>query len=180
MRRTGQVIGAIALLVLLAGAVGGVIWLIVRGIESNPSVVGSLATAAGAVVAVVAGRSFDKRRELRQAHRERIAPLYEELIDVIRNIEDHEEAELEKFFKDLAGKLIMYSPAHVIKAWIALSRHTWLQDGTDRPGMLLVEGLLRQIRKDMGHHDRSLGLGDLQRLYVTDADDVLGPFSPSN
>lgn len=176
MRRIGQVIAAIVVLVVLTGAIGGLIWLIVRGIESDPGLVGSLATAAGAVVAVVAGRSFDKRRELRQAHRERISPLYEELIDVIRNIEDHGEAELQKFFKDLANKLIMFSPAHVIKAWIALNRHTWRQDGTDKAGMLLVEALLRQIRKDMGHHDRSLGMGDLQRLYITDADDVLGPF----
>jgi hypothetical protein len=178
MRRVGQVIAAIIVMVVLIAAAAGVIWLIVRGIESDPGLVGSLATAAGAVVAVVAGRSFDKRRELRQAHRERIAPLYEELVDVIRNIEDHGEDELQKFFKDLANKLIMFSPASVIKAWIALSRHTWQQDGADKAGMLLIEAFLRQVRKDMGHHDRSLGLGDLQRLYITDADDVLGPFSP--
>jgi hypothetical protein len=172
----GQILAAIVVLVVLIGVVGGAVWLIVRGIESNPSLVGSLATAASAVVAVVAGRSFDKRRELRQAHREQIAPLYEELIDVIRNVEDHGEAELEQFFKALAGRLIMYSPAHVIKAWIALSRHTWREDGADKPGILLVEALLRQIRKDLGHHDRALGVGDLQRLYITDTDDVLGPF----
>ena len=46
--------------------------------------------------------------------------------------------------------------------------------------MLLYEALLREIRKDMGHNDRNLGLGDLQRLYVTDLDDVLGPFQPSS
>ena len=97
MRRVGQIIGAVVALAVLAGVSGGVVWLIVRGIDSNPGLVGSLATAGGAVVAVVLGRSYDKRRELRQAHREQIAPLYEELLDVIRNIEDHGEEDLAKF-----------------------------------------------------------------------------------
>ena len=48
----------------------------------------------------------------------------------------------------------------------------------DRDGMLLTEKLFREIRKDMGHNDKSLGLGDLQRLYITDIDNVLGSFEP--
>ena len=172
--RIAAAFGIVAVLALF----GGLIWLIIRGIESNPSVVGSLATAASAVVAVVAGRSFDKNRELRQAHREQIAPLYSELIENIRNAEEHDPAEIEQFFKAFSVKLIMYSPAGVIKAWIASSRHVWKQDETDAEGFILYERVLREIRKDLGHNDRNLDMGDLQRLYITDLDKVLGPFKP--
>ena len=178
VRRLGQIVGVIVVIVVLVGAVGGVVWVVIRGIESNPSLVGSLATAASAVIAVVVGRSFDKRRELRQAHRERIAPLYDELIDIIRNVEERSQEDLAPFFKGLAGQLIMHGPSNVIKAWIVFDRHTWKGDGQDKEGMEQVENLLRAIRKDMGHGDRNLDFGDLQRLWVTDLDNLLGPFKP--
>jgi hypothetical protein len=44
--------------------------------------------------------------------------------------------------------------------------------------MVTVEKLLRAIRKDMGHGDRALDFGDLQRLWITDIDEAFGPFKP--
>jgi hypothetical protein len=70
------------------------------------------------------------------------------------------------------------APSGLIKAWITFGRHTWRQDGLDKEGMEKVEKLLRAIRKDMGHTDRDLDLGDLQRLWITDLDNVLGSFKP--
>jgi hypothetical protein len=52
--------------------------------------------------------------------------------------------------------------------------------GPTQTGILLYERVLREIRKDMGHKDRNLGTGDLQRLYITDLDDVIGPFEPGS
>jgi len=60
-----------------------------------------------------------------------------------------------------------------------MSRHPWRTDVPDRTGFLLYERVLREIRADMGHKDRDLGTGDLQRLYVTDVNEIIGPFQDS-
>jgi hypothetical protein len=44
--------------------------------------------------------------------------------------------------------------------------------------MDLVERLYRAMRADLGHDDKNLAAGDLLRLYITDVDDLMGPFQP--
>lgn len=60
----------LALLVIAA-----VLW----GVYKEPAIVGSFATAAGAVVALVMQRDRENRREVAQRHREELAPFYDTL-----------------------------------------------------------------------------------------------------
>jgi hypothetical protein len=66
--------------VALAGVLG---YGIIRGITADPAVVGSFLTAAVAFVAVEFGRQREKRLQLLQSHRERMAPIYEDLLKMM-------------------------------------------------------------------------------------------------
>jgi hypothetical protein len=169
-----RTIGVILALALLgAGA-----WLLIREFDKDPALVGSLLTAAGAVVTVVVGRSLDKRAELRQAHREQMAPLYLELIERVKTV-DQDDEEAAEFWRDLSTRLVLYGPAPVIRAQIALSRHiAAVGENVDAATPVLLERLYRAMRADLGHDDKDLPSGDLLRLYITDIDDLLGPFVP--
>jgi hypothetical protein len=160
----------------------GIAWLIVRGIEKEPALVGSLLTAASAVVAVGWSRNLDRKAEAEQARREQMWPRYAELIERVRTAtEEQDPEESAKFWKDLATALILYAPPAVIDAQLRLSRHFLaIADPTvpEREAMLLLDRLYRAIRADLGHDDKKLAQGNLLRLYITDIDTLIGPFKP--
>jgi hypothetical protein len=171
-----RIVGVVVALALI----GGIGWVVVRGIEKEPALVGSLATAMSAVVAVSVARNMEKRAELRQVHREQMAPLYAQLIERVRTV-DQDEDEAAAFWTDLSSRLILYGPAPVIRAHLALSRHVAAAEQSGVPDMtmmLTLERLYRAMRADLGHDDKELQSGDLLRLYVTDIDDLIGPFKP--
>lgn len=178
MSRAGTTLLKALGIALVVAVFGGFVWLIVRGIDTDPGLVGALATAASAVIAVVVGRHLDRKQELQQKRRELLEPFYKSLVERIRNAEQHQPEDMVEFFKQFSVQLILSAPSDLIKAWIELSRHEWPADGVDPEGFLLYEQVLREIRKDLGHNDSKLGPGDLQRLYVNDLDHVLGPFTP--
>jgi hypothetical protein len=91
--------------VLALVIIGGVVWLLARGVEKDPALVGALLTAGSAVVAVTAGRSLDRRAESKRLHREQMAPLYAELIERLQTA-DQDSEEAAAFWTDLSRRLI--------------------------------------------------------------------------
>jgi len=169
MALASNVLGkAIAIGVVLLGA-----WALIRGVEADPSVVGSLATAFAAVLVVVLQRNREKTQELEQSHREKMIPIYEEVLIAIRDSADRDEAENEDLFKQLQTRLLLYGPAPVIREWLIWRK---LGEEMDEPGLALVLGwerVLRAIRADLGHDDSVLQEGDLLRVFINDLDVAL-------
>jgi hypothetical protein len=162
-------------LVLGVGVLGLAAWAVIAGVLADPSVVGALATALSAVVAVLIARSWEKRQELEQTHREQMAPIYEELFVQFTKVtaSKADAAKQQVFFKELHRKLVLYGPSSIMKAWL-----TWLRESEalgeieegDARSLLLWEQVLFAIRKDLGHDDRELNAGDLLRIYVSGVD----------
>lgn len=144
-------------------------WAIIRGVEEDPSVVGSLATALAAVLAVVYGRQREKKLDLEQSHREVLTPFYEELIDRFRGFKQPTPQEAEQFFQQFSGKLLLNGSDRVIKAWVALQRKE-IDPGkeVDVEAMLAWERVIRAIRADLGHSGSDLAPGDLLRVYMNE------------
>jgi hypothetical protein len=163
------VIGTVAIL-------GGFGYLLLQAIHDAPTVVGSFVTALGAVVAVVAGRVWEKRQELEQTRRDRIAPIYSRLVEVFYKSMDGKAKthELEAFFHEWARQVILFGPEPVIKEYAA-----WKQalpdDGEEATPAATFgfERLLYAIRADLGNRRGSLTEGDLLRVFVNDVDEYL-------
>jgi hypothetical protein len=172
--RLSTVVGLIVLVALL----GGLVYVLVEGIRQAPEVVGSFVTALGAVVAVVAGRIWEKRQELEQARRERIAPTYSRLVEVFYGAMGENakvgEAEMLDFFHEWAQRVLLWGPEPVIRAFAAW-RASMPDDGSD-PGLeatFSFERVLYAIRDDLGNKRGGLGQGDLLRVFINDLDEYL-------
>jgi hypothetical protein len=157
----GRIVRFVGALLFLAGIVL-LAWAIYRGVKAEPSFVGSLATAASAILVVVVGREREKRAELQAKHREVMTPVYEEFIDRVINAEERREGVTE-FYKDLQLKLLLRGPASVISAL-----RVWNQEHDVATGGDLVawEAVLHPIRSDLGFDDSNLDAGDLLRVYI--------------
>lgn len=172
--RLSTVVGLIALIALT----GGLVYVLVEGIKQAPEVVGSFVTALGAVVAVVAGRIWEKRQELEQARRERIAPIYSRLVEVFYGAMGDNarigEAEMLDFFHEWAQRVLLWGPEPVIRAFNHW-RASLPVDG-EEPGPEAgfgFERVLYAIRDDLGNKRGGLGQGDLLRVFINDLDEYI-------
>jgi hypothetical protein len=169
--RQSPVVTALALVVLLA-LIGGAGYVIYLGARDAPSVFGALVTALGAVLAVVAGRVYETRRASEEARRNRMAPIYERLMETINAIgRDAASAEeMQRFFEDLSKTVLIWGPPSVVKAFVTWRREL-AQHEDPRELVLALERLLYALRADLGVKSGDLAPGDLARVWINDFDD---------
>jgi hypothetical protein len=165
-------------LIVLAVLAAGLVWVLLEGIRRAPEVVGSLLTALGAVTAVVYGRAWEKRKELEQARREKIAPVYSRMAEVFHGSmgdnAKYGEADLIDAFNEWAHSALLWAPAPVIRAFNEW-RATLPADGEEPSPAVGIgfERLLYAFREDLGNKRDGLGEGDLLRVFINDIDDYL-------
>ncbi|HEX4805453.1 MAG TPA: hypothetical protein VFU94_06100 [Conexibacter sp.] len=162
---------SVVVVVALAGVLG---YAIIRGVTADPAVVGSFLTAAIAFVAVEFGRQREKRLQLLQSHRERMAPIYEDLLKMMVRGARAGSRPDERFMREFQRKLLLYGATPVIAAWLIVMRAFEARGEADAGTLLQWEGVLFAIRADLGHDNGALKPGDLLRIYVTDADEYFG------
>lgn len=148
--RLPQVVGWI----LVISVAGLAVWAFIEAVQAEPAIVGSVATAALAVGGVVWQQRRTERERLAEVRRERMAPMYEDLLGfVLRGGQSSEQGEppedLSAFMKDLKGRQLLLGASEA------------------------YEGLLRAIRRDLGHDDSDLAKWDLLRVFINDLDDHL-------
>lgn len=161
---------------VISGGLGA--WAFIEAVRAEPAIVGTVATAIGGVVAVLYQQRLVEQARLQDAQRARMAPVYEELLDIMRRqMEQGSDGgkvapELLAFMAELKGKqLLLGASSEMIQAF---NRWSATADRGDSVGVLFAwEDLLYAIRKDLGHKDTALGRGDLLRLSITDIDDHL-------
>jgi hypothetical protein len=150
----------------------GALYIVYLGARAAPSVIGALVTASGAVAAVVAGRAYETRKTVEQARRERIAPVYERLMEMLYSIARGQTTgpELQAFYDELSKTLLVWGPPPVIKAF-----NTWrveINEHGDKPREMAnsLERLLYALRDDIGVSSSELERGDLARVWINDYD----------
>jgi len=173
--RFQALIGAIDLM-----AVAGLaIWAFVEAVQAEPAVVGSVGVAAIGVVGVVWQQRQAESSRLREAHRDRMSPVYDELLKVIWSKVGGMQAddvgpEVEAFFRDLkARQLTLGASSAMVQAfnqWTETTQ-TAVETGDNKAAVAAWEFLLRAIRSDLGHKDSDLPPGELLRLFITDYDE---------
>ena len=135
-----------------------------------------------AVLAVVVGQVYAKRRELEEAHRQKKTELYKSFVDQTTRVLKEQrkaskmdprlEAKLVGFFQDFNAELAMWASPDVLKAYRKWNELAAEASGTDSEGpasarsILAMDSLLRAFRKDIGLRNRGLGRGDLVQVYL--------------
>ena len=187
MKRALSIASTVASVAVVLGLLGLLVWAIIRGVEAEPAIVGSLGTAALGVIGGIATAGYQGRVERRESaerqRREAITPYYERLIEYVRGLAESTDAgdpspDDVKFLGDLQDKLLLWGRAPMIRDWAESMRTAErVAKGEAKmiESMLAYAGILLAIRKELGHDDSQLDVRDLLRVFVTDIDEHLLP-----
>ena len=182
MRRIGsglQVHLGLALLLALLGAVG---WLVYTTVTEAPAVVAAVITGILAILGLGVQRYFEQKREDDRIRRERMAPIYEQLVRQLPQIagDSIEQADVEAFFGELAQSLQIWGSPPVVKAfnaWRSVTTEKAMEGEVALGVLLAYEDLLHATRADLGVSNDGLQRGDLLRVTINDLDEHLPPAS---
>lgn len=168
-----QILLGLAVLLALAG---GIAWIIYTSVTRAPAVVAAVVTGFAAILGLGIQRYMEQTREDDRIRRERMAPIYEDLVTTFYKGAGgglRAQEELESFFERLAQSLLIWGSEPVL---VAFNRWRSGIDNTaevDFESMLAFEQLLYAIRGDLGNRSSALGPGDLLRVFINDIDDYL-------
>jgi hypothetical protein len=158
---------ALSLVVLIL-----VVWAFIEAVRAEPAVVGSVATAVIGVYGVIWQQRRAERSRLREAHRDRMTPVYDDLLRLVLESMDKNKrnrAKTENFMRDLKGRqLLLGGTSQMIRAFNAWEAGVSAAQkaGKDDAAVFAWEDLLRAIREDLGHDDSDLGRGELLRVFI--------------
>lgn len=165
--------------VLFLGLIGLAGWGFIEAVQAEPAVVGSIGVAVAGALGVVWQQRQAEKARLREARRDRIRPIYYDLLGVVfKKLSgggvDASDPEVEEFFRDLkARQLTLGASSEMVQAFNEWGRSTAQaqEEGNDFGAVLAWEILLRAIREDLGHEDSNLPPLELLRLFITDFDE---------
>jgi hypothetical protein len=163
---------------LFLGLLGLAGWGFIEAVQAEPAVVGSIGVAVAGALGVVWQQRQAEKARLREARRDRIRPVYYDLLGVVfKKLSDGQtdvlDPEVEEFFRDLkARQLTLGASSEMVQAFNEWARSTAQaqKEGNDLEAVLAWEVLLRAIREDLGHEDSNLPPLELLRLFITDFD----------
>ncbi len=170
--RLVQLIVGLAVLVALVGLAG---WIVYSSITNAPAVVAAVITGFAALIGLAVQRYLEQQREDQRARRERMAPIYEDLVQLLFDAAKSEggvEDDMVQFFEKLAKHLLVWGSEPVIAAvnhWRAIVA----VEGVGAASLFAYEDLLFAIREDLGNDRKTLQRGDLLRVFVNDIDEFL-------
>jgi uncharacterized membrane protein YfbV (UPF0208 family) len=160
--------------------VGLVAWAFIEAVQAEPAVVGAVATAVLGVAGVVWQQRQSEKARLREAHRDRMTPVYHELLKRVWQQAGQESQEpseeVAEFMRDLkARQLMLGAPKEMIQAFNRWEREAKAaQEKDDNVTLVFAwEELLRAMRRDLGHDDSGLPRGELLRVFMDDLDQFL-------
>ncbi len=185
MQGQGKTVNAILGLLFL----GAIVWLVytlarslwigLMGLNSDLAVAIVAASLTGlvSVITLIVSKRQESQSLVQQQIREKKIPIYEQLISFLINAiladkigkEKMSEQEMVKKFAEFVEELIIWGSDGV------LLRYEQFRNATNRgvsPAelMFIFEALLLEIRKDLGHSNKSLSQGKLLGLFINDVE----------
>lgn len=189
MSKLKNILNIIAGLAIIAGLgwaiVQSVIYLvdIVGGLDKSlqTALIAAVPIIAVALISLYANKSLETKRAVEQVMRPRKLDMYEDFDKFFMSIFTPEyvqksptEKEITEFFVNKNPELLSYASNNVIKKWGKLRANLSDDKLSNVDKMLLVEGLLKEIRIDLGHGKRGFKKGDILRIFINDTDEQLG------
>lgn len=160
--------------------VGLFAWGFIEAVHADAAVVGAVATAVLGVAGVVWQQRQSEKARLREAHRDRMTPVYHELLKRVWQQAGQESKqpseEVAEFMRDLkARQLILGAPKEMIEAFNRWEREAKAAQGKgDNIALVFAwEELLRAMRRDLGHNDTGLPRAELLRVFMDNFDELL-------
>jgi hypothetical protein len=145
--------------------------------EITATIIATSGTILVAVGTLVYSQRRAKERDIAEAHRARKVEIYSEfmkmIVDVLRHTKAKERradlpdlpSNVEEFFYKFTQESIVWASPGIIQGW---HRFKVASQTGNVDVLLLIDDILREIRRDLGNSNKGLGRGHLIRLFIND------------
>jgi hypothetical protein len=145
----------------------------------SPNIIAAIIAGLVTVIGYFISRSFERNKIIEQQIREKKLPVYEEFIsflfDVLKSVNsDHPMSpeQMNTFILEFNKKSIVWLSDESLKSF-AKWKNSAPQSNNNEDNiqyLFVLEELLLEFRKDIGHKNKNLKKGDLLRLFINDMD----------
>ena len=144
----------------------------------DAGVTAAIVTAIAGIFGILYSQWHTKTKEISEGHRPQKIALYDTFFDIIEHFMRNEREKktekgipnaLKKKFEKLNRGMIIWASPGVINAWLEFRR------GPEDPNQntpMLVDSILREIRKDLGNSNWGLSEGDTVRILLKNVDEL--------
>jgi hypothetical protein len=184
MTRLKTVLLALLGISVVAALLGGGAWLVyaffqylsVVPKELGAALVAAAATVLVATATVMAGRYYERKRELDALFRDKKTEIYDEFLRRFFGLffkagetgASDDDEDLVSFLREFTRKQILWSGPEVIEAFVAWKDH--LSKGApDAQTIFLTEAFLLAIRKDLRHSNAGIRKGFFAHLFLKES-----------
>ena len=154
---------------------------VISNLESTVAVaiIGAAAAVIGSSLSLMLGKRYEARERTKQILREKKIPVYEKAIKFMTDTMAGEKAgakptepELLKHILEFTQESMVWASDDVLAEWIKWKRFASTEAMADNPRELLFqfEGLVKAMRRDLGHRNQGILKGDILVMFVTDMD----------
>jgi hypothetical protein len=180
--------GLLGFLLIVLFFLGGVwiVWRVISSMEGEvaAALVTASATALVSVFGIVYNKRWDRKRQIREEHRKKKIPVYEEFMEFWFEIltatktgEEISEEEMLNSMIDFTHHVMIWGSDDFVKSfghWKTTVGSLEDAEGSHEVEQLgLFEDLVLAMRRDLGHKNEGFERGDFLRLFITDIDDYL-------
>ena len=186
MKKTFNVVAVLLVFAVVLVGLGALVWQVADWFLSLP---GSTMTAIASVVGVLSvpvityftTRSLEQRRSRENAMRARKTEFYDGMIRDLMSMfgfggeAKKTQEEMAIIFGNVMAPLLTFGSRGVILAWNKFRTYSSDNQGDTRGIMLAFEGLIKAMRKDLGHGVLTHQNGELLGVFVNDVADYFKP-----
>jgi len=185
MKNTASVVLGLACLAALGWGIYALLSLVFSTFAGlDKSVAATIVVTCGTVIisllTIVIGRVWEQQTLIQKEHRERKIPIYLELLGFLFRFLTGEktgkmpsETEVLEFLEHFNKDFMVWGSDGVVKAWAKFRQQSTTDSVDATQSMLLLEKLILEIRRDLGHKNKQLVDGDLLSLFINDVHTIL-------
>lgn len=134
----------------------------------------------GVVISSIVSKVIEYRQNIKRYLYEKKEEPYSEFIDMVykmqKNISKnnvYDEKEMLDDIYSFSKKLTLWGSNNVIRKWLDFTKTNQEQATNSTDNLFVLEEIIFEIRKDMGHKRRGLKKGDILAFFVNDIKDYM-------
>ena len=157
----------------------GVVWLVSIAEKMEAVVIVAILSAVVTVLSMIFGKVIEQRQNTkRYLYGKREEP-YRQFIEIVYKIQERTKTNIKypesEMISDLFGiskGLTLWGSNRVVKKWMKF-RTSSTNNADSKNTLLILEDIIFEIRRDMGHRRGLLKKGDLLKFFINDVDEAL-------